>query len=110
MMNEWSEWHRFPDPRKGELLIAPYGPGCYELRQGAQSVVYGMSDHVALRMASLLPAPLGRGTRDNRDKRRCVLEHLGSVEYRTMVCTTRQEAKEYERKLQAHRVSYRLQT
>jgi hypothetical protein len=40
MMNEWSEWHRFPDPRKGELLIAPFGPGCYELRHGTQLVLY----------------------------------------------------------------------
>ena len=110
MMNEWSEWHRFPDPRKGELLVAPLGPGCYELRQGKQLVLYGMSDHVALRMTSLLPAPLGRGTRNNKEKRRYVFEHLGSIEYRTMACATRQEAKECERKLQAQRVGYRFQT
>ena len=110
MMNEWTEWHRFPDPRKGELLVAPLGPGCYELGHGKQLVLYGMSDHVALRMTSLLPAQWGCGTRKNKEKRRYVLEHLGSIEYRTMACATRQEAKECERKLQAQRFGYRFQT
>jgi hypothetical protein len=39
---EWSAWRRFPDPRKLELLTAPFGPGCYELRDGEQLVVFGM--------------------------------------------------------------------
>ena len=110
MMNDWSEWHWFPDPRKGEWLIALFGPGCYELRHGTQLVLYGMGNHVALRMTSLLPAPLGCGTRHNRGKRRYVLDYLGSIDYRTMPCATRQEAKECERELQAHGVGYRFQT
>jgi len=36
MADQWSEWRRFPDPRKLEFLIAPFGPGCYELRDGEQ--------------------------------------------------------------------------
>jgi len=25
-------WRSFPDPRQGGILVAPFGPGCYELR------------------------------------------------------------------------------
>lgn len=28
----WSDWKSFPDPRKGEYLIAPFGSGVYQLR------------------------------------------------------------------------------
>jgi hypothetical protein len=110
MMNEWSGWHRFPDPRRRELLTAPLGPGCYELRDGTQLVLYGMSSHVAVRMTSLLPAPLGCGTRNNKDKRRYVLDHLGSIQYRTVACATREEAKRCERELQANRMGYKFHT
>ena len=75
MAREWSDWRRFPDPRKLELLIAPFGPGCYELRNGMQLVLFGKGNHVAERMASLLPPPYGCGTRNNQAKRKYVFEH-----------------------------------
>jgi hypothetical protein len=110
-IGEWSEWRRFPDPRKLESLTAPFGPGCYELRFGErQLVLFGMGSHVAQRMASLLPAPFGCGTRNNGDKRNYVLEHLGCIEYRTIACTTTEEAKECEGELKANRAAYMLQT
>ena len=28
----WSNWKSFPDPRKGDSLIAPLGSGVYQLR------------------------------------------------------------------------------
>ena len=28
----WSNWKSFPDPRKGDYLIAPLGSGVYQLR------------------------------------------------------------------------------
>ena len=28
----WSDWKSFPDPRKGEYLIAPFGSGVYQFR------------------------------------------------------------------------------
>ena len=31
-MNSWTKWERFPDPREKEFLVAPLGPGVYELR------------------------------------------------------------------------------
>lgn len=110
MTEEWSEWRRFPDPRKLELLTAPFGPGCYELRHGMQLVLFGMGSHVAERMTSLLPAPFGCGTRNNRDKRKYVFDHLGSVEYRTLACATLEEAKQRERELRISRAVYMFQT
>jgi len=106
----WSEWRQFPDPRKLELLTAPFGPGCYELRNGAQRVLYGRGAHVAERMTSLLPVPFGCGTRDNQQKRKYVLDHLGIIEYRTLACATPEEADEHERELKANRDIYLFKT
>jgi hypothetical protein len=110
MTIKWSEWRQFPDPRKLELLTAPFGPGCYELRDGAQLILYGMGGHLAQRMISLLPAPFGSGTRNNLHKRKYVFEHLDNIEYCTHACATRKEAQEGERELRANREAYKFQT
>jgi hypothetical protein len=110
MTQEWSEWRLFPDPRKRELLTAPFGPGCYELSDGKQLVLYGMGNHVALRMTSLLPSPHGSGTRNNKGKQQYVFDRLGSVKYRTLACETSEEAKKCEFELKANRDAYKFQT
>jgi hypothetical protein len=94
MADQWSEWRRFPDPRKLELLTAPFGPGCYELRDGVQLVLYGMGGHVTEGMASRLPEPLGCGHRDNQAKREFILDHLGRIEYSDAgLCNARRSQK-----------------
>jgi hypothetical protein len=110
MTQQWSDWCLFPDPRKLHSLTAPFGPGCYELRNGARLVLYGKGSHVAERMTSLLPAPFGCGTRNNRDKRKYVFDHLGSIEYRTLACATPAEADACERQLKDNRAAYIFQT
>ena len=97
-MARWSEWLPFPDPRKGDYLVAPYGAGVYELRNRKTSefVLRGMGSNCAYRMSSILPAPLGQGTRNNADKRQYVLAHLSEVEYRCMACASAEEAKALE--------------
>jgi len=79
----WSDWKSFPDPRKGEYLIAPFGSGVYQLRNTKvdKYVLFGRSDNVAYRMSSLLPKPFGKGTRKNEDKREYVLNNLGRGNY-----------------------------
>ena len=109
MTTEWSDWSLFPDPRKLQWLRAPFGPGCYELRNGAQLVLYGKGSHVAERLTSLLPAPFGCGTRNLRDKREYVFHHLGAIEYRTLACSTPEEAAACERQLKANRAAYIFQ-
>jgi len=107
---KWSNWRLFPDPRQRGILIAPFGPGCYELRNGKQLVLYGQGGHVAHRMISLLPAPWGCGGRRNREKREYVLKYLGRIEYRTLACATHGEAKEEERALRTRKSEYLFST
>jgi hypothetical protein len=103
--NGWTEWRSFPDPRKSEMLLAPFGAGCYDIRrkrgssQKALSVCCGLGSHVAQRMISLLPKPLGAGTRKNSKKRKYIKQHLSSIEYRTIACKNKHEAQPVERKL-----------
>jgi hypothetical protein len=100
MATEWSDWRPFPDPRKGGILIAPIGAGCYELRhRDGRLVLFGTGGHVALRMTSLLPPPFGAGHRDNEAKRAHILEHLDDIEYRTAPFATSKEAKVCEQEL-----------
>ena len=84
--NIWSEWRDFPDPRKLEYLYAPFGGGVYRLRnkETKEYILFGKSKHVALRMSSLLPTPLGSGTRTNEDKRQYVLSNIMDIEYQTI--------------------------
>jgi hypothetical protein len=99
---KWSEWGPFPDPRKGEILTAPFGAGCYELRhRDSRLVLFGTGGHVAYRMTSLLPKPYGTGHRSNAAKKAYVLEHLADIEYRTSASATVQEAKICERELKS---------
>lgn len=90
----WSDWRPFPDPRKGEDLTSPIGPGCYELRHRRtdELILFGMSSNVAARLSSLLPKPWGCGTRSNSAKRDYVMAALADVDYRTIATTTRLEA------------------
>lgn len=106
----WSAWRRFPDPRSRGVLTAPFGPGCYELRSRDinEKVLFGMGGHVAQRMTSLLPPPLGVGTRKNIHKRAYVLDHIDCIEYRTAACASVREAEKLERDLKKNRNSYRF--
>lgn len=106
MHPEWSEWRLFPDPRAAGILIAPIGPGCYELRHRTQLVLFGKGNNVAYRMSSLLPPPQGCGTRNNVDKRDYVLTHIAEIEYRTLACSSPQEADTVERKLKKDSADY----
>lgn len=98
-VSSWSEWLPFPDPRLGGYLVAPFGPGVYELRnkETGELVLFGSGKNVAYRMSSLLPHPLGQGTRNNSRKRDYVLQHLEHLEYRTAACRSESEAKSNER-------------
>jgi len=81
MIGRWSKWKTFPNPAKGGLLIAPFS---FELRNGRQLVCHGESKNAAARMTSLLPAPIGAGTREDKEKREYVSENLAAIEYRTI--------------------------
>ena len=90
----WEEWRPFPDPNSGDYLIAPFGAGVYWLRdtRNGEHIYIGESAQVAQRMTSLLPTPLGHGTRNNAELREFVAENVSHLEYRTTACSSKQEA------------------
>ena len=98
---KWSRWAPFPDPRQRGILRAPIGPGVYELRRRdtRERVLVGSGKVVAYRMSSLLPAPLGQGTRRSSRKRAYVLQNLAVLDYRCCPCSTRKDASMLERRL-----------
>jgi hypothetical protein len=108
--DNWSEWRRFPDPTALGLITAPMGPGCYELRHGKQLVCFGTGKNVAYRMTSLLPKPVGAGTRNNAKKQQYVMQHLAQIEYRTCAFYTKGEAKMCEDTLKANGRAYLFPT
>lgn len=109
---EWFDWRRFPDPRKKGILVAPFGPGVYELRHRStgQLILYGSGGNCASQMSSLLPKPLGCGHRSNSGKRQHVLTNLSEVDYRTVACENVAEAKRIEAALRTRRADYLFQT
>lgn len=104
-MKDWTAWRPFPDPRKLKYLVSPFGPGIYELRDRRSSarVLVGSGKNCAFRLSSLLPAPLGQGTRNNSEKRDHVLQNLKDIEYRTRACASVVEARSAERLLRRSR-------
>jgi len=111
-MAHWSEWLSFPNPKKQEYLNAPIGPGVYKLRnkRTGEWVLFGRSKNVAHRMTSLLPVPLGTGTRRNQLKRGYILNHIADIQYCTLACLSEEEAKLEENKLQKSGENYLFPT
>jgi hypothetical protein len=111
-MPGWSKWKPYPDPQKCGMLTAPLGPGVYGLRniRTGKLVLCGQGRCLALRMTSLLPFPLGAGTRRNSEKRRYVLENMADIEYRVFACDTAQDAKQKEQELLRGRRDYLFPT
>ncbi len=98
---QWSNWKSFPDPRKGDYLYAPYGHGVYQLRnrETNELILFGSGKNLANRLTSLLPSPLGQGTRNNGNKRKYVVDHLPSIEYRTLAFISELDMKTKENEL-----------
>lgn len=98
---EWQDWLPFPDPNKGMYLSAPFGPGVYQLRNIASGelILFGTGKNCASRMSSLLPPPLGTGTRKNSRKREYVAKNIDVIEYRCAAFSSVSDAKEFERQL-----------
>lgn len=99
--NNWTEFFPFPSPIRMEYLHAPFGPGAYELKNEKTKELFyvGEGGHVAWRMTSLLPAPYGKGTRNNAKPRQYVFNNLGDIHYRTLICKDKATAKQIQDKM-----------
>lgn len=62
MLANWTEWLPFPDPRKLMFIVAPFGPGVYEVKRvdTNELILRGSGKNCAYRMSSLLPIPWGQ--------------------------------------------------
>ena len=96
---KWSEWGKFPDPRKEEYLYAPFGCGVYQIRNKNEYILFGRGKNCAFRMSSLLPKPLGQGTRKNDEKSIYVFKNNDSLEYRTIAFNSEYEVINFEKNL-----------
>ena len=98
---EWTEWKKFPDPRKGDYLLAPFGSGVYQLKNTITNelILFGSGKNIAYRMTSLLPEPFGRGTRNNMNKRKYILDNIKNIEYRTIAILDEIEMKVFEKNI-----------
>jgi len=99
-LGKWTDWTPCPDRAKGGFIVAPFGPGCYELRMrnlgSVKLVLFGSAGNVSYRMSSLHPS--GAGTRRNSKKRAYVGAHLPQIEYRVIALASRDEARDFERR------------
>ena len=64
-------------------------------------ILFGSGQNVAYRMSFLLPKPYGNGTRKNAEKRKYLMDHMSTIEYRTYACPNIQEAKGVEKRLKS---------
>src|SRR5438105_13108844 len=55
MISTWSEWKRYPRPRRSENIEAPISPGIYEVRYAGTGALhsFGAVDNVAQALALL---------------------------------------------------------
>jgi hypothetical protein len=102
----WQEWKSFFDPRKKEYLFAPFGYGVYQLfnENTKEYVLFGRGKNLAYRITTMLPKPLGQGTRRNNEKKDYVLEQLEYIQYRTIPLDNEKECRDFEKKLKALKI------
>lgn len=103
MVTPWATWKPFPDPKSGEHLDAPVGPGVFEVRHTGtgEQVAFAHSANVAHSLSGLLPrqtSALGALFRRNSFKHR---SH--ELEYRTCITGTVFEAKTVVERLSGRR-------
>lgn len=94
MVTPWANWKPFPDPRCGEHLDAPIGPGVFEVRhtETGEQIAFAHSGNVAHSLARLLPQPAS-GLRSIFRRRNGLNHRSHELEYRTCSAGTVHEAK-----------------
>ncbi len=102
MVDQWTRWKKFPEPRRGEHLEAPLGPGVYELRRmtSGELLDFGYSPNVAATLARhIVPTFWER-------LRRRGLPEVRDIEYRTMAAVSAQRARDHAASIARRREIY----
>jgi hypothetical protein len=104
MINPWTNWKLLPDPKLGEAIDAPVGPGLYEVRRMStgELAAFGPAANVAQAMAALRlhPRPPSWLLLARRH------EPGDDFEYRTRATATKAEAKTVANSLRGRRNVY----
>jgi hypothetical protein len=102
MVDQWTSWKKFPEPKRGEHLDAPLGPGIYELRRSTSGEMlgFGHSPNVAATLTRQMAPSFwervrGKMTLDLRD-----------IEYRTMAAASKQSARDHAANIERRRADY----
>jgi hypothetical protein len=103
MIGTWTEWKHYPKAR-GETIIAPIGPGIYEVCDASSGALFafGAVDNVAQALAVLHVTP--KSLTSWLTKREP--ENLPNLEYRTCATTTKAEAKMAAERMIGRRETY----
>jgi len=92
MISRWSDWRRFPRAHRGDNIVAPIGPGIYEIRTASTGALFrfGVTENIAQTLASLSPKPRAsfRSWFFRADR-----NAIPDLEYRTCATSTKAEAK-----------------
>lgn len=104
MFSSWAVWKLFPDPRSGEHLDAPIGPGVFEVRviDTGRQLAFAHSGNVARSLACLLP-PQRSSLRALFRRRNDYTHRSHELEYRTYSAGTTREAKNVVERLNGRR-------
>jgi hypothetical protein len=105
MEKHWSGWKKFPEPRRGEHLDAPVGPGLYELRCAVTGklIAFGHSSHVATTLSQRVPSQ----NRWHRLFHRQAQDGVRLLEYRTLAASTTSMARDYAEIIERRRATFR---
>lgn len=92
-MNNWTNWKRFPDAHRGDLIEAPIGPGVYEVRHvdTGEVIAFGHAGNVAQAIGELKIN--GNAGMFGKLFYRSASIPVSELEYRTYAANTRAEAK-----------------
>ncbi len=94
MVQTWSSWKRFPDVESGDNVVAPIGPGVYEVRHSltGRLIAFGPAGNVAQALSEL-KLDGGISTFAKLFRKAPLVPRVSDLEYRTCAAASRAEAK-----------------
>lgn len=103
MISGWGEWKRYPNIVRGENIVAPIGPGIFEVREASSGALFafGAVDSVAVALSQLPSRPGKLASWFSRRE-----QPLPELEYRTCATLTKSDAKIAAERMIGRRETY----